>query len=279
MLCLYRQGRGWFFKRPKTRVKPTVKKTKQPYNSGYPYGLQSASSGCQWRYGLGYLGCKNTASKTTTTAPRKVLTPAPVETAEVSKTKALDPIASACTTQLKNELRVPSDIIKNILKKPHSCKKLLIALRYGFSESTPSILEEVKRKYVKKLVVVERPFGIHIELHKDDITSLNEKGIKTSISGNSTTITHSGVLVTTEDDKTYLIHKIKKGENADNTVKTRVEYRPNLFDDPSWKAVKTIKPKKQLTINDYYKITQPYEYNFFTNNCHDATERMIQLAS
>ena len=248
-----------------------MKKTKQQYNYGYPYGLQSASSGCQWRYGLGYLGCKNTASKTTTTAPRKVLTPAPVKAAE-----ALGQIASACFTQLKNEFRVPSDIIKNILKKPHSCKKLLIALRYGFSESTPSIFEEVKRKYVKKLVVVERPFGIHIKLQKDVITSLNEKGYKTSISGNPTTITHSGVLVTTEDDKTYLIHKIKKREN---TVKTRVEYRPNLFDDFRWKAVKTIKPKKQLTINDYYKITQPYEYSFFTNNCHDATERMIQLAS
>ena len=244
MICTYRRSRGWFIRRPKPQVKPRTK----------------SSGNCQWRYGLGYLGCKKTASKTTT-APRKVSTP-----------------ASACITQLKNEYRAPSVIIRIFLKKPQICKKLLSAIRDAFLESTsfrqPSIPQEVKRKYVKKLVTVERPLNTKKKgkYGKDVITFLNNRGIKTSISRNPTTITHSGVLVTTEDGKTYLIHKTKKD-------KTRVEYRPNLLDDPDWKAVKTIKPKKRLTINDYFNSTEPKKYFFWTNNCHHATERMVQLAS
>ena len=55
-LCTHRRSRGWFIRIPKPQVKPTVKTTKSSVN-------------CQWRYGLGYLGCKKTASKTTTKAP------------------------------------------------------------------------------------------------------------------------------------------------------------------------------------------------------------------
>jgi hypothetical protein len=146
------------------------------------------------------------------------------------------------------------------------------------AKSTPALVsKDVFSKYVATVTTVERPFGDKKKgKHgKKAITCLHRYGLETSISSNPDRITHSGVLVTTEDGETYLIQKMWKKVGDNNT---RVEYVKNFFDDGRWKPVKTIVAKKRLTVNDYYKYSKPTKYNFWSNNCHHATNWMAQLA-
>jgi hypothetical protein len=52
---------------------------------------------------------------------------------------------------------------------------------------------------------VERPLNDDKQVNARAIGIANKLGVKTSISGQKDCITHSGILVTTEDRKRYLV--------------------------------------------------------------------------
>ena len=129
--------------------------------------------------------------------------------------------------------------------------------------------------------VVEIPMGYcgsptSLMYGEEAIKCLHCMGVKTSMSGKKDRVMHSGVIVKTEDGSKYLIHKGKKfGSNGHRTI---IEKPNDTMYDKGYRNVNDpIKPKKLRSVKDYFKVSGN-GYHFETDNCHDGTTRMRNLA-
>ena len=139
-------------------------------------------------------------------------------------------------------------------------------------------------KIVVKLQIVERPMG-HCGLKyskmygRGTISCLqNYHTIKTSISGKKDRVMHSGMVVYTLDGKKYLIHKGKNLEGRQSASKTVIQVaKEAMFKKGYTKVGRSFKPKTIRNVRDFYKESGS-GYDFVTDNCHDGTLRMYDLA-
>jgi hypothetical protein len=95
--------------------------------------------------------------------------------------------------------------------------------------------------------------------------------VKTSISGQKDRITHSGVLVTTEDGKQYLVHKGKQFGISSQTVVVDAKHMSG-----AWKNVDSSEKVSGKTVRDFIKAGGTC-YRILDDDCHDVTERIIIL--
>ena len=137
------------------------------------------------------------------------------------------------------------------------------------------------RKKVIAVQRVERPLGkcllspFGLLYGKITISCLNEFDVKTSISGKKDRVTHSGVIVETEDHKKYLIHKgINYGSEGKRTI---VQYLSTGDDKVYHYIGSSIKPKKLREVQEYVKVSGG-NYDFLKDNCHNGTTKMVKLA-
>ncbi|XP_028513972.1 uncharacterized protein LOC114574292, partial [Exaiptasia diaphana] len=85
-------------------------------------------------------------------------------------------------------------------------------------------------------------------------------------------IKHSGVVVTTQSGKKYLIHKGKDYGISSQTVVVDAKHMSK-----KWKPASKVLPvKKGTNIGKFVKVGGKY-YNVFCNNCHHASNRMKNL--
>ena len=121
---------------------------------------------------------------------------------------------------------------------------------------------------------VERPLNDDKQVNARAIGIANKLGVKTSISGQKDRVTHSGVLVTTEDRKQYLVHKGKSYGKSAGTGETVVEDAKHM--SGAWKNVDSSEKVSGETVGDFVKAGGT-RYRILVDNCHDATERMKGL--
>ena len=82
---------------------------------------------------------------------------------------------------------------------------------------------------------------------------------------------HSGVVVTTNDGKKYLVHKGSGYGKSSQTVVTDVKHMSS-----AWSNMDNGKSVKGKSVGDFVK-TGGKGYNVFTDNCHHARKKMHSL--
>ena len=113
---------------------------------------------------------------------------------------------------------------------------------------------------------------------KGTIKCLHCLGVRTSMSGKTDRVMHSGIVVKTEDGNKYLIHKGRKfGTSYQRTI---IEVaNDGMYDRGYEKVGDPIAPKNTArTVEEYFRKSGG-SYDFMHNNCHDATLRMKDLAN
>ena len=162
--------------------------------------------------------------------------------------------------------------------------------RWNIKLDPPANLDDVFTKKVVQLQIVERPIGHcgHKSIMRKYNTSemygektikcLRCEGIKTSISGKTDRLMHSGMVVKTEDGNKYLIHKGQKFGTRDNRTIIEVA-NDSMYDKGYEKVGDPITPKNTArTVEEYFRKSGS-SYDFKNNNCHDGTLRMKDLAN
>lgn len=284
---MYRRRRGWFIRRRPAQVKSTVaKSTAKPqyiygYNNyGYPYGSSRASpSGCQWRYGYDYYGCTKKASTTTTKAPVKTTTTSGPGVYINPRRYKQKSVFNIFVIPLKALGIKACPFAEFLFTDVMSCRSKNNAL---FQFDKVNNYTEVWDKLVVKVQIVERPMGhcgltISRMYNKFTIACLQGYGMKTSMSQKTDRVMHSGIVVETADHKKYLIHKGKKllkGQSKKTVVQVADDA---MFNHGYTKVGRNFEPRKLRSIREYYDESGS-GYNFITDNCHDGTVRMIDLA-
>ena len=282
--ALYRRSRGWFIRRRPAKVKPTVarSRTNSQYNHGYPYGLsRTSSNGCQWRYKYGRYGlrCIKTASTTTTKAPVQIraATTTSGPGIYINPRSDKESIFKHFVIPVVGLRYCPN--VKWLFLDVLTCGPKNNAL-YPLSDANYT---EVFSKVVVKVQIVERPMGYcglvrSWMYNRWTISCLNTFNMKTSMSQKKDRVMHSGIVIETADREKYLIHKGKffKGKNKnDKTVIQKVEEA--MFNNAYTKVGRNFTPRQLRKVREYYDESGT-GYNFITDNCHDGTIRMINLA-
>ena len=135
-------------------------------------------------------------------------------------------------------------------------------------------------KNVTKIELVERAIDL-VALSKiplkecvPHITRCLQKGnVPTNLGNEPGKVTHSAALLYTDDGAKYLIEKGGNyGTKNDRRQIRRVFWRINI-----WTNYKTITPKKQRSLYDYYDVMGK-GYDLYNDNCHDATKDVERLA-
>ncbi|XP_028390697.1 uncharacterized protein LOC114515608 isoform X2 [Dendronephthya gigantea] len=154
-------------------------------------------------------------------------------------------------------IRSPSSNKKSI---PHDIK-------------TKSGLTKLFNKKVVSVQPVEQPLGAlnNGKIGKGFVKLANKMGIKTSISGQKSRATHSGVVVTTSDKKKYLVHKGKKFGKSSQTVVVDAKHMSK-----SWENVGKSVSGNGNNVGSFVKAGGA-DYNLWGKNCHDATKDMTKL--
>ena len=141
---------------------------------------------------------------------------------------------------------------------------------------TQSGLTSLYNSRVVSSQVVERPLassgGSGGSFGSVRVGVANAAGVKTSMSGKSNCATHSGVVVTTSDNKQYLVHKGSGYGKTSQTVVTDAKHMSS-----NWKPVGQSKNVAgKATVSDYVKAGGS-SYALKGGNCHDATTNMKKL--
>ena len=83
---------------------------------------------------------------------------------------------------------------------------------------------------------------------------------------------HAGVLVTTDQGNTYLIHKGDGYGKCSQTVVVRASHMSSL-----WTRRETVTVTRKLRVGDFVKVAGA-NYSLLRDNCQDAVRRMMRLA-
>ncbi|XP_054869435.1 uncharacterized protein LOC129349622 [Amphiprion ocellaris] len=83
-------------------------------------------------------------------------------------------------------------------------------------------------------------------------------------------VSHSGVRVTLADNSQYLVHKGDGYGKSSQTVVTDAQHMKS-----DWKVTSARNFQGTKTVSDFVK-TGHSKYNMFTDNCHQASNRMMK---
>ena len=282
-------------------TKPPSGPTKAPTSCSFRTGLcrkvgksafRSIWNRCSARMGCipRYRPSRKTKAPTTKAAPKARTTKAPV------KAKP-NPTKSRCGAIGKYICTLGCHGIGWLLDDILGCKD-----RWKVTLPEPTNRNEVLAKKVVEMQIVEIPMGqcgytitvqpyqsynfspivynVSTRYGEKTIKCLHRLGVKTSISGKTDRVMHSGMLVKTKDGAKYLIHKVKEGKKGSKVRKGTIIEVPNnaMYNKKYEKVGGPIFPRKLRSVEEYFRESGQ-DYNFMDDNCHDATLRMKDLAN